>query len=381
MALNAFSTSRTELLQYVARETALDLTKHNNITQFFKNHRSNIFLLDQKYKILDSYTLSIMNVFYNKRRWEYVINSKKISFNQALMLIYGDTTQQNKEFMLANEYLHALKDWAKNAYKEIMSFREGLTGQDFVYHILEGETKDFKVDKHEYLNMITNLITYNSDWDKVSAQNLNDILGLRVGSPAKRTGSSANEYDYIGRRRDHLFRAIYNSDQRLYTTKEGSQKKVPVSRLYEIYTQFKSMHKWVLNPDGSIPYLTDRRKEMLEKFMHQYIHQAKLHIESIPFYKMGDSIQNAMTLIENKRAGARISIKTIRDAITELKKITTDMQQKTPEQLAKSLKDMYIAQSGSHFETMIMQGAEKFAEKNINAIITDLQKEGFFKKT
>lgn len=374
MALENFNASYREALDYAASETALDLHSGSNISRFRK-HRINTLELCSKYNKLNEHASSIQLLFLNKHKYDNLVNNHEISPTSAIYEVYKDSTQKSKEDAILESYFQSLKSWSINAYKEITSFRQLITGQTLSYAVMNGETQVFYLSEDEYLQLISNVTIYSgTEWKTVSNYDLNEILKLKIDNvSALKKFKDSTHNAYMGRSKDKLFNYLYKHPLRVFQTSKGTNRSVSVSRLFEIYTQLTYEFDWIYDENGSIDFLKKEREKEIDEFLYNYIHEHRLHQDTIPFYQMGDSVQSAVSLIENKKIGAVISIATIKNAIFSLRDILqNDLSVRDPVDLANRLKKLFIAKAGSDFERKIQKGAEYYAEEAIDNFIKSL---------
>lgn len=259
---------------------------------------------------------------------------------------------------IIQRYLNRVKTWAIAAYQEIMEFRSLLTGQTFYYDIEYGSTKSYRLTEKEYIKLLfkNNLTTKTENWENIRPEDLASVLSLSVNY--NKDMMQDMSYHFIGRSKDPLQKFLYEN----YSSKQNEKEALYESRLYEIYDQVRIS---IFNGEY---YLSkenfEKNKRKVENFVDRYI-ESNLHKDTVAFYKQGDSVESAIMLIENKRTGGAVSIKTVKNAIINLSKIFNESTSK--KELQNKLKDFFIEKSkNTSIEKEIYKAAETYAERQIN---------------
>ena len=105
---------------------------------------------------------------------------------------------------------------------------------------------------------------------------------------------------------------------------------------------------------------------------------AKMHKDTVAFYRTGDAIADALTVIENKIGGsAVVSISTISNAIDKLNGLNSKTTAKSLKQRIKTI--LTYSDQKHKFANEIQEGAKKAAEAAINAFVDTLNSQGYFK--
>ena len=152
----------------------------------------------------------------------------------------------------------------------------------------------------------------------------------------------------------------------------------PISRIYELYDQLRfSMFSDVSKESPITKDIFEARFKKnfkianvkvdgLDNFVELY-KEAGLHKDTDAFYKMGDTVEfngrGHYTLVENKLAGATVSIRTIKNAIDGLYGIVNMPNSKSA--MAQKLKEFYTNKRGNEFAEAIQRGARREAELGI----------------
>ncbi|MBQ7765131.1 hypothetical protein IJ384_07195 [bacterium] len=363
------------VLNPILNKTANDYST-NPVVKQFQNHAQNIKKLQNDYNSLKVQAESAYNSLTRLRQLQNTMDSEEYLSPQAVVnIVYRNKVNQRQtDEIVVKQYLDNLKKWGILAYSEIVSFREFITnGQQLQYDIEDGQTHLYRLNEEQYLEMLSgknaNLFTRNQKWDKVTPDTLAEILSLQIVKPL----NERFEYTtFIGRSKDSLQRFIYDN----YSKQKYQNEKIYDSRLFEIYSQvrykvFSDFHKENLEMPIPEDIFAPKENETRD-FINSYI-DAKMHKDNIAFYKMGDSIENANVLIENKRVGAGISIRTIKNAIEALYELV-NTQKPTKAFLRSKLNEIYIQQGKSTFEKSITDGAAKKAKEGIEDILKQMDR-------
>ena len=352
-------------VDYVATYTANHYS--SEATRQFQQHAINIRRLHNQYIQLQEKATQAYEALQRQHKYDAVLKDTEttLSPQAALYAVYRDEKQRTADFNIITFYLDPLKRWSLEAYQEIVSVRQFITnGQELQYDIEQGTSYSYRLTEGQYLESLAqgNLTSRKQSWDKITPQNLGDALSLTVTKPTAYVNKT-----FIGRSQDALTKHLYQ----YAATSAIEGEKIYDSRLYEMYSQIRySLFKDI--PLGApIPSkIFDAKKVQTDKFIKDYI-SAKMHKDNLAFYKMGDSIENANTLIENKRTGATVSIKTLRNAIRELNNIV-NLPKPTKAQLKQKLKTLYIQTGKSDMEHSIQDAAARRAKKGIDEVIKEI---------
>lgn len=364
--------SFTEQMAYIAERTAT--VEEANIQQVFANHIQTIKTLNSKYEQLQTYSSSIATVFQNRYRYSNLkksIRDEGFVPQEALELVYKDAQTENREYVLLTQFLDAVRKWSVDSYKEIISFRQLVTnGQQIVYDVQEGAQTSYRLTEDQYLDLISsNLKTRNRDksWESVNGDNFIDMLKLSIDKPSS---ADYQEKAIIGRTHDALYKYIYEN----YSKEVDKSKGLAPSRMYEIYTQARYSFFKSGDYTSSVSQAEfDAHKTKVRNFVNNYI-TSNLHKDSDKFYQMGDSIENNMTLIENKYGTkAAISIRTIKNAIQELNDIISVPSSQA--ELTKKFQNFYVQQGDSALARSIQRGAAAAAKRGIKEYFSNFSNE------
>ena len=313
-----------EILTYAAQQSA----QHSAFTkaeQEFLTHRAVILKLETDYQ-----TAILPKMAYHFNQLRKLSNDGKINVQSAVTMMYSQQKQKAEANSQSQQYLVKLKRWALEGYREIVSFRTFVTGgQKLVYHVKDG-AHSFQVSEEEYINLLSqgNIKTWTRSWDKVTKENLNSILSLEVSSPKLRQPQQQSTPMYIGKRYGE------ENQDALWRYLKMNKKGLPDSRLYELYDQLRfAMYKDIsyerpiseelfeARAGNGIYFSGQKIAKNIDDFMSQYI-DAGLHKDTDAFYTSGDSVMEnsdgTYTMVENKLAGATVSIRTIKNAIHTL---------------------------------------------------------------
>ena len=327
-----------------------------------KGHKQNVNTLLSTYEELQTYSRSITDMLINRDKFEKLKTENEkdgLTFQSAIYSIYKDEQNKNREDALILQFFNATRDWGKKGYKEIVSLRKALSGgQELVYDIQQYESTSYRLNEEQYLeNINPNLVTWTQNWDKVDGGDIIASLSLQVGTPVE--GNYISKSD-IRKSKDALYKYLYNN----YSSSVNKENGLYTSRLYELYDQIR----FTFFGRGEGNYSTVAQEEFtaqldsVSKFVGEYL-EAGMHKDTLPFYQMGDTVENAYTLVENKRAGAAISIKTIRNALIKIRDIFNGPM--TKKALQASFTQLFSKVGNSDLEKTLQGAAAKVTEKGI----------------
>ena len=281
--------------------------------------------------------------------------------------------------------------------RELMSFRDFVTGeQRLIYDIMGADSFSYRLTEDQFLELLTgDLTVYHSmNWSELASKgNLFNLLKLQVADPSKN-----NDLKNIGTKHnlkeDILYRYLTQHDK--FNEGYGNPvEELKQSRLYELYDQLRYSLDWKLVDDGRVMspeevdmegetdfFFSQDRESEVDSFIANYI-SAKMHRDTVAFYRTGDAIADALTIIENKIGGsAVVSISTISNAIDKLNGLNNNKYNQSASALKKRIKAILTYSDQKHkFANEIQKGAKKAAEAAIDAFVETLNSQGFFNKT
>ena len=360
-----------EILSYAA-EQSVQHSQFNEITQEFLRHRSIIGkLYTDYYKTI----LPGMSTTFNTMA--KLGESNQATVQNTIRMLYDNEKLITAEYTSAQRYIARLKSWALEGYKEIVSFRTFITGgQQLVYDVKDG-AYTYRLTEEEYLQLLSagNVKTWTQNWDSksLSAGNLNNILALEVAHPSGTLKDVQAIPMYLRNYKNTEADALYK-----YLNDTVYSSDFPISRIYELYDQLRfSMFSDVSKESPITKDIFEARFKKnfkianvkvdgLDNFVELY-KEAGLHKDTDAFYKMGDTVEfngrGHYTLVENKLAGATVSIRTIKNAIDGLYGIVNMPNSKSA--MAQKLKEFYTNKRGNEFAEAIQRGARREAELGI----------------
>lgn len=360
-----------EILSYAA-EQSVQHSQFNEITQEFLRHRSIIGkLYTDYYKTI----LPGMSTTFNTMA--KLGESNQATVQNTIRMLYDNEKLITAEYTAAQRYLTRLKSWALEGYKEIVSFRTFITGgQQLVYDVKDG-AYTYRLTEEEYLQLLSagNVKTWTQNWDSksLSAGNLNNILALEVAHPSGTLKDVQATPMYLRNYKNTEADALYK-----YLNDTVYSSDFPMSRIYELYDQLRfSMFSDVSKESPITKDIFEARFKKnfkianvkvdgLDNFVELY-KEAGLHKDTDAFYKMGDTVEfngrGHYTLVENKLAGATVSIRTIKNAIDGLYSIVNMPNSKSA--MAQKLKEFYTNKGGHGLAEAIQKGARREAELGI----------------
>ena len=360
-----------EILSYAA-EQSVQHSQFNEITQEFLRHRSIIGkLYTDYYKTI----LPGMSTTFNTMA--KLGESNQATVQNTIRMLYDNEKLITAEYTAAQRYLTRLKSWALEGYKEIVSFRTFITGgQQLVYDVKDG-AYTYRLTEEEYLQLLSagNVKTWTQNWDSksLSAGNLNNILALEVAHPSGTLKDVQATPMYLRNYKNTEADALYK-----YLNDTVYSSDFPMSRIYELYDQLRFSMFSDVSKESPITKdifevrfkknfkIANVKVDGLDNFVELY-KEAGLHKDTDAFYKMGDTVEfngrGHYTLVENKLAGATVSIRTIKNAIDGLYSIVNMPNSKSA--MAQKLKEFYTNKSGHGLAEAIQKGARREAELGI----------------
>ena len=360
-----------EILSYAA-EQSVQHSQFNEITQEFLRHRSIIGkLYTDYYKTI----LPGMSTTFNTMA--KLGESNQATVQNTIRMLYDNEKLITAEYTAAQRYLTRLKSWALEGYKEIVSFRTFITGgQQLVYDVKDG-AYTYRLTEEEYLQLLSagNVKTWTQNWDSksLSAGNLNNILALEIAHPSGTLKDVQATPMYLRNYKNTEADALYK-----YLNDTVYSSDFPMSRIYELYDQLRFSMFSDVSKESPITKdifevrfkknfkIANVKVDGLDNFVELY-KEAGLHKDTDAFYKMGDTVEfngrGHYTLVENKLAGATVSIRTIKNAIDGLYSIVNMPNSKSA--MAQKLKEFYTNKSGHGLAEAIQKGARREAELGI----------------
>lgn len=360
-----------EILSYTA-EQSVQHSQFNEITQEFLRHRSIIGKLHTDYyKTIEPEMSTTFNTMAK------LGESNQATVQNTIRMLYDNEKLITAEYTSAQRYIARLKSWALEGYKEIVSFRTFITGgQQLVYDVKDG-AYTYRLTEEEYLQLLSagNVKTWTQNWDSksLSAGNLNNILALEVAHPSGTLKDVQATPMYLRNYKNTEADALYK-----YLNDTVYSSDFPMSRIYELYDQLRFSMFSDISKESPITKdifearfkknfkIANVKVDGLDNFVELY-KEAGLHKDTDAFYKMGDTVEfngkGHYTLVENKLAGATVSIRTIKNAIDGLYSIVNMPNSKSA--MAQKLKEFYTNKSGHSFAEAIQKGARREAELGI----------------
>lgn len=349
-----------EISNYLAQQT-IEKDKQT-LKKDFLLHQTKIKTLWLKYEALEK-TMQQTEELFQK------IAKKKDSFSHGLSLIQGEheNLESEKEYIIAQEKLNEVKQWALEAYQEIVAFRKFITsGQELLYMVADSKGFSYLINEEEYLKLLSGKLSagHKSHISKIEQGKLFSFLNLSVGTPSMDTKTIIPPFDL---HQDKLFNLLDNNKD--YILKEAAEDGLTQARLYELYTQIKgSFFQWKTFESPIQKNISSKRQEKIINEAIRYV-AAKMHKDKTPFYATGDAIVRNTVLIENKIGGSAIvSINTIKNAIKNLndKVFISDA---SPQQMEQALIKMYTRTGKAGIEHEIQKKTGEMAQKEIQKII------------
>lgn len=360
-----------EILSYAA-EQSVQHSQFNEITQEFLRHRSIIGKLHTDYyKTIEPEMSTTFNTMAK------LGESNQATVQNTIRMLYDNEKLITAEYTAAQRYLTRLKSWALEGYKEIVSFRTFITGgQQLVYDVKDG-AYTYRLTEEEYLQLLSagNVKTWTQNWDSksLSAGNLNNILALEVAHPSGTLKDVQATPMYLRNYKNTEADALYK-----YLNDTVYSSDFPMSRIYELYDQLRFSMFSDISKESPITKdifearfkknfkIANVKVDGLDNFVELY-KEAGLHKDTDAFYKMGDTVEfngrGHYTLVENKLAGATVSIRTIKNAIDGLYSIVNMPNSKSA--MAQKLKEFYTNKGGHGLAEAIQKGARREAELGI----------------
>ena len=368
-----------EILTYAA-EQSVNHTSFNQATQEFLKHRAIIGKLHADYygKIIP-----LMDKTFNTIA--KLGESSEATVQNTIRMLYDNEKLITAEYTEAQRYLTNLKAWALEGYKEIVTFRTFITGgQQLIYDVKDG-AHTYRLTEEEYIQLLSagNVKTWTQNWDSKSLSQgvLNNILALEVAHPSGTLKDIQSTPQYLQKYKGTEADALYK-----YLNDNVKGADFPMSRIYELYDQIRfSMFSDIPHTAPITEEMFNSRQNKSIKFANKFLVKnldtfideykaAGLHTDTDAFYKMGDTVEykgnGKYTLVENKLAGATVSIRTIKNAIDGLYNIVNVPS--TKKQMAEKLKQFYTNKSGHAFAEKIQAAARKEAERGIEQTLKQI---------
>lgn len=370
---------------YNTTATALENT---SLVNNYRNHLNKIDELVRRKNELTRQTKDMQDILEHQHQLNNALSLKETIFEN-----YKDTV--NNAPLVT--WLTNVQTWSLDAYRELMSFRDFVTGeQRLIYDIMGADSFSYRLTEDQFLELLTgDLTVYHSmNWSELASKgNLFNLLKLQVADPSKN-----NDLKNIGTKHnlkeDILYRYLTQHDK--FNEGYGNPvEELKQSRLYELYDQLRYSLDWKLADDGRVMspeevdmkgetdfFFSQDRESEVDSFIANYI-SAKMHRDTVAFYRTGDAIADALTIIENKIGGsAVVSISTISNAIDKLNGLNNNKYNQSASALKKRIKAILTYSDQKHkFANEIQKGAKKAAEAAIDAFVETLNSQGFFNKT
>lgn len=357
-----------EILTSVAKVSAQELNRETkNVKQEFEKHKRKINLLNTLFQKVEERGQTILLALQHEQKYSKLPTKKELSVKdpdtQEIFSNYKNGTTEEKLFY----YYSQVGNLTKRAYKEIMEFRTFIVGgkQELIYNVQKG-SKSYTFTEENYLNLVLDsaIPSYYNKKSLAETTKLLDNLRLQVGDPDE----NSNYESYVDLGRDNLYSGLKDYIKNSETLSESNLKYK--SRLYELYTQMRYSFFKQTKVNEPIKDNIDfyRKNSKYSKFVWLYV-DSKMDRDSVPFYKTGDAIKDKETLIENKLAGAVISVKTVKNAIESLDKNLNSAKSLSESELANYLIKQFTyvdTAKGHEFALEIQKGAADTAVSAIN---------------
>ena len=370
----------SEIQNFAVQKTG-EAVSNDEYTKQFLRHVDKIRMIHTKFTDLNSQNATMVKHLDHIQKLLNVtrnleIDKKEISVYKTLGIIYSAKKSEIQGVNILQNYLQELSAVALEGYKEILSFKQFLTGQELRYAIKD-KNMIYEISEEKYLELWgANITTWNGILYKTEKDGKTKKLNFNFIHDAKIILNNANNALHTETGLNIEGDPLYEYIEMTYGTKNSKGNINNKGRLWELYTQTKYT---ILNLNTtqriSQEYFDSKEKDV-EDFTKKYV-ESVYFSDTTAFYKIGDTAQKineVRQMMENKEItdNANISINTIKNGIKYLNTTfrTGRRRNEIVKRLVNSLLDKeYTDELGILIYGTATQEAQKKIQEGISRLV------------
>lgn len=321
--MNLQNASIAEIQSYIVNKSS-KVASDTEYTKQFLRHVNKIRMIENNYRSLEQnnakmlgHLKHVQNILNTARNIE---KDGEISIYKTIGVIYSDKRSEIQELDILQQHLNSLSALSMEGYKEILAFKQFLTGQELKYAIKD-KTTIYQISENKYLELWgTNLTTWQSKLSGIkygtTTRSFNFIKDAKI--ILNNSNKALHNVKGLNIKADPLYKTI----EETYAKRNDKGQVNNNGRLWELYTQTKYSVLNLGTTQRISQALYDSKEDDILKFMKDYVSSIYFK-DTDAFYKTGDTardINGAKQMMENKEIskGASINVNTIRNGISSL---------------------------------------------------------------
>lgn len=321
--MNLQNASIAEIQSYIVNKSS-KVASDTEYTKQFLRHVNKIRMIENNYRSLEQnnakmlgHLKHVQNILNTARNIE---KDGEISIYKTIGVIYSDKRSEIQELDILQQHLNSLSALSMEGYKEILAFKQFLTGQELKYAIKD-KTTIYQISENKYLELWgTNLTTWQSKLSGIkygtTTRSFNFIKDAKI--ILNNSNKALHNVKGLNIKADPLYKTI----EETYAKRNNKGQVNNNGRLWELYTQTKYSVLNLGTTQRISQALYDSKEDDILKFMKDYVSSIYFK-DTDAFYKTGDTardINGAKQMMENKEIskGASINVNTIRNGISSL---------------------------------------------------------------
>lgn len=321
--MNLQNASIAEIQSYIVNKSS-KVASDTEYTKQFLRHVNKIRMIENNYRSLEQnnakmlgHLKHVQNILNTARNIE---KDGEISIYKTIGVIYSDKRSEIQELDILQQHLNSLSALSMEGYKEILAFKQFLTGQELKYAIKD-KTTIYQISENKYLELWgTNLTTWQNKLSGIkygtTTRSFNFIKDAKI--ILNNSNKALHNVKGLNIKADPLYKTI----EETYAKRNDKGQVNNNGRLWELYTQTKYSVLNLGTTQRISQALYDSKEDDILKFMKDYVSSIYFK-DTDAFYKTGDTardINGAKQMMENKEIskGASINVNTIRNGISSL---------------------------------------------------------------
>lgn len=321
--MNLQNASIAEIQSYIVNKSS-KVASDTEYTKQFLRHVNKIRMIENNYRSLEQnnakmlgHLKHVQNILNTARNIE---KDGEISIYKTIGVIYSDKRSEIQELDILQQHLNSLSALSMEGYKEILAFKQFLTGQELKYAIKD-KTTIYQISENKYLELWgANLTTWQSKLSGIkygtTTRSFNFIKDAKI--ILNNSNKALHNVKGLNIKADPLYKTI----EETYAKRNDKGQVNNNGRLWELYTQTKYSVLNLGTTQRISQALYDSKEDDILKFMKDYVSSIYFK-DTDAFYKTGDTardINGAKQMMENKEIskGASINVNTIRNGISSL---------------------------------------------------------------
>lgn len=321
--MNLQNASIAEIQSYVVNKSS-KVASNTEYTRQFLRHVNKIRMIENNYRSLEQNNAKMLG---HLKHVQNILNAARniekdgeISIYKTIGVIYSDKRSEIQELDILQQHLNSLSALSMEGYKEILAFKQFLTGQELKYAIKD-KTTIYEISENKYLELWgANLTTWQNKLSGIkygtTTRSFNFIKDAKI--ILNNSNKALHNVKGLNIKADPLYKTI----EETYAKRNDKGQVNNNGRLWELYTQTKYSVLNLGTTQRISQALYDSKEDDILKFMKDYVSSIYFK-DTDAFYKTGDTardINGAKQMMENKEIskGASINLNTIRKGISNL---------------------------------------------------------------